>query len=140
MAIGVSLWHRQLVFPIGRHTLMHMWLPQSTAPTLAAHGGNQGKLARTVYNATRTVVGGTDLLRRWHEKVMAHNLELIEAAAGISLAEYVSAVARVSDLSSKSAFAEMCAFAHSEAEDRTLQETAARRKGSGKRRPTKGRR
>ena len=41
---------------------MHMWLPQSTPPTLAAHGGNQGKLARTVYNATRTVVGGTDLL------------------------------------------------------------------------------
>ena len=40
-----------LVFPIGRHSIMHTWVPDTRRPSVAAHGGDSGRLARTVYNA-----------------------------------------------------------------------------------------
>lgn len=31
LAMGVSLWERRLVFPIGRHSMMHTWVPDTRA-------------------------------------------------------------------------------------------------------------
>src|SRR5688572_25666900 len=48
LAKEVSIRYRRLVFPIGRHSLMHTWVPETRAPTLAAHGGRSRDLAETV--------------------------------------------------------------------------------------------
>ena len=62
-AIAVSLWEGRLIFPIGRRSLMHTWVPRTRMPSLAAHGGNSRRLAETVCVAMNGIVGGMRLLR-----------------------------------------------------------------------------
>ena len=53
LAIGASRGVGRWVFPIGRHSLMHMWVPGPRPPTLAAHGGRSRDLARRFTPAWR---------------------------------------------------------------------------------------
>ena len=57
MAMGVSLWHQSLVMPIGRHTLMHTFVPETRPSTLAGHEGHVVALAATVHASIKAVLG-----------------------------------------------------------------------------------
>ena len=111
LAKDVSIRHRRLVFPIGRHSLMHTWVPEARLPTLGAHGGNPRELAKTVHAATIAVVKGTEGLRQWSAVIVSRHLLHLGLPGGTHLHEYLAAVAqRGTGYTRQAAFAELCAF------------------------------
>lgn len=110
MAIGVSIWQRRLVFPIGRHTIMNNFVPDSVASTLAARHRCSRELAETVLSAIRVMSTGSDGLERWARIVVARNLERCGLPAGVLLSEYLIAVKSTDGLSRSAAFADLCEF------------------------------
>ena len=111
LARKVSIRHRRLVFPIGRHSLMHTWVPAARLPTLAAHGGKPRKLAKTVHAATRAVATGSEGLRQWSAIIVSRHLRHLGLPGGTHLHEYLAAVAkRGTGCTRRAAFAELCEF------------------------------
>lgn len=111
LAQDVSIRHRRLVFPIGRHSLMHTWVPDSLPPTLDAHGGRSRELAETVHTATLAVVRGSEGLRRWSAIIVSRHLLHLGLPGGTSLHEYLAAVAtKGTGYTRQAAFGELCEF------------------------------
>lgn len=92
--MGVSVWDQCLVFPIGRHSLMHTWVPRTAAPTLAAHGGRTNTLAGAVFAVIQSVSKGSEYLSQWNAVVVAQNLTGLGLSGGLPLSEYMTAVVR----------------------------------------------
>ena len=93
LAMGVSVWAKQLIFPIGRHSLMHTWVPETPSASLRAHGDRIDGLADGVHAALTSVTRGSDGLTLWYETIMPRNLERFGLRGGVSLLEYMNAVA-----------------------------------------------
>ena len=111
LAKKVSIRHRRLVFPIGRHSLMHTWVPEARLPTLGAHRGNPRELAKTVHAATTAVATGTEGLRQWSGVIVSRHLRHLGLPGGTPLREYLAAVAgKGTGYTRRAAFAELCEF------------------------------
>ena len=111
LAMGVSLWERRLVFPIGRHSLMNNFVPASRAPSLAAHGGRARDLAETVLAAVIRIGKGSDGLRQWSAIIVSRQLERLALPGGTPLVEYLDAVTEKGTGTTRWAvFAELCEF------------------------------
>jgi len=109
LAMGVSLWCRRLVFPIGRHSLMHTWVPETASPTLAAHRGRPRDLAATVHAAATAVSRGSEGLRQWSAIITTRHLQHLGLPGGTFLSDYLSAVReRGTEPGRCAAFAELC--------------------------------
>jgi len=93
LAMGVSVWNRHLVFPIGRHSLMHTWVPNTPSASLRDHHRPE-ELATGVYHALRGISRATDGLSQWYQMIMPRNLEHFGFVGDVSLREYIEAVAR----------------------------------------------
>jgi hypothetical protein len=94
LAMGVSIWERRLVFPIGRHTMMHAWVPEAEPGSIAAHGGVPSVLAETVHESLQTVPGGTNGLWAWYPFVVNYNLRRLGFDEDVRLEDYLAAVER----------------------------------------------
>jgi hypothetical protein len=90
LAMGVSVWNRRLVFPIGRHSLMHTWASWTPSEPLDGRGDD---VATGVYKALRIIGRGTDGLWQWYEMIMPRNLEHFGLSGDVSLRVYMEAVA-----------------------------------------------
>lgn len=111
LAMGVSLWERRLVFPIGRHSIMHTWVPDTRKPSLAAHAGDSRRLARTVHNAVTAITMGSAQLSQWSAIVVSRHLERLGLPGGTPVDDYLAAVAKDREGPTRWAlFAEMCEF------------------------------
>lgn len=111
LAMGVSLWHRSLVFPIGRHSLMHTWVPDTRPPTIAAHRGRSRDLATTVHTAATAVSKGSEGLLQWSAIIVSRHLQHLGLPGGTYLNEYLAAMAKQGTGYTRwSAFAELCEF------------------------------
>jgi hypothetical protein len=112
LAMGVSVWDRRLVFPIGPHSLMHTWVPKTPSASLRDHRDHPEKLAEGVYRALQGVVRGSEGLWQWYKTVMPRNLEHFGLAGEVSLRVYMEAVAAEAPaLSSRlKAFDGLCQF------------------------------
>jgi hypothetical protein len=93
LAMAVSVWNRRLIFPIGRHSLMHTWVPDTPSPSLSDHGNDPEALAESVYTALSGVARGTDGLSQWYRTIMPRNLKTFGLKGDVSLREYIEAVA-----------------------------------------------
>ncbi len=93
LAMGVSMWNHRLVFPIGRHSLMHTWVPKTPPASLRAQEDDQEKLVEGVYRALRSVGRGSDGLWQWYETIMPRNLRRFELVGDVPLRDYMEAVA-----------------------------------------------
>jgi len=94
LAMGVSIWQRQLVFPIGRHTLMHTWVPKTPASSLATDAGDNAELVEGVYTTVMAVSKGADGLLEWYEVIMLRNLARVGLSGAVLLREYLQAIDR----------------------------------------------
>jgi hypothetical protein len=94
LATGVSVWQRQLVFPIGRHTMMHTWVPGSRTPTLDKHMRRVDELVQTVYEAIGFVSRGSEGLWEWYRQVMHFNLGRLGISADVTLHDYMLLLSR----------------------------------------------
>jgi hypothetical protein len=94
LAMGVSVWERRLIFPIGRHTMMHTWVPGAKPGSPAAHGGDGDALAETVYESLQVVSKGREGLEAWYPFVMAYNLRRLGFQGEVRLSAYLAAVER----------------------------------------------
>jgi hypothetical protein len=93
--MGVSVWQRHLVFPIGRHTLMHTWVPKTPSSSRTAHGVDSAELVEGVYTAFMAVSKGADGLLEWYQMVMPRNLDRVGLAGAVLLRDYLKAIGRV---------------------------------------------
>jgi hypothetical protein len=113
LAMGVSIWHRRLIFPIGRHTIMHTWVPKTPWPSLQAHGGDTTRLGAGVLSSLQAVSKGSDGLWEWYPIIMARNLGQLALDGDVRLQDYLEAVERAeSDVLSNrlKAFEGLCEF------------------------------
>jgi hypothetical protein len=112
LATGVSVWQRQLVFPIGRHTMMHTWVPGSRTPTLkgfgvtarasgrlrpaaATEGPRYGdEFVQTVYESIGFVSRGSEGLWEWYRQVMHFNYGRLGISADVTLRDYMLLLSR----------------------------------------------
>jgi len=94
LAMGVSVWQRQLVFPIGRHTLMHTWVPDTPASSLADDGVDDAELVEGVHTAVMAISKGANGLLGWYEVIMPQNLARVGLAGAVLVRDYLQAIDR----------------------------------------------
>ncbi|HZU14498.1 MAG TPA: hypothetical protein VFB58_16780 [Chloroflexota bacterium] len=95
MAIAVSLWERRLIFPIGRHTLMHSWLPEAPPANLTHPGTTMTDITNGVLSTLDSIDAGRKALDAWSAQVMRHNLETVGLPPDVTLDEYLTKVAKM---------------------------------------------
>lgn len=113
-AMAATMFAGRLVFPIGRHSLMHTWVPNTRTPTLAAHGGNGEALAATVLAAIDSISGGTAMMEDWAGRLAKENLRRLKLPHGTPLRDYLAALIADRDVGVTNrlqAFGRFCAFA-----------------------------
>ena len=111
LAMGVSIWHGDVVFPIGRHSLMNAYLAPAPRRAGAERDASSGdSLAVAMYRAATVIQRGAEQVDQWRQIVVARNLEACGLRAGVSLNEYVTTVRRTEGLSRWAAFRDLCAF------------------------------
>ncbi len=93
LAMGVSVWNRRLVFPTGRHSLMHAWVPKTPSAARSDHGNEVEAQAAGVHAALQGIEHGSDGLWHWYALVMPRNLQHFGLEGDVSLLEYLEAVA-----------------------------------------------
>ena len=121
LAMGVSLWERRLVFPIGRHSLMHTFVPEAKAPSLTAHSGDVGRLAETVHKAITTIVASSDARSQWSANIVSRHLRRLRLRGGTPVARYLAAMAKDEKAPTRWAlFAEFCEFIRTPSPGREL--------------------
>lgn len=97
LSMGASIWARRLIMPIGRHTIMHGWVPRTPVPTLAAHDGDAEALAETVETGLNAVVNRTGHLWTWYRSLVPRHLAALGLRGGVFLHEYLLALERDSE-------------------------------------------
>jgi hypothetical protein len=111
LAMGVSLWERRLVFPIGRHSMMHTWVPDSRKHSLVAHDGDARRLAETVHSAMTAISMGSQQLSEWSAFVVSRHLKRLGLHGGTLVSRYLAANAMDEERPTRwGLFAEMCEF------------------------------
>lgn len=111
LAMGVSLWERRLVFPIGRHSMMHTFVPDAPAPSLATHDRCGSDEVQKVHGAITAISRGSDGLRQWSAIVVRSHLQRLGLPGGTLLLEYLDAIAKDRTGGTRwAAFAELCEF------------------------------
>ena len=101
----------RLIFPVGRHSLMHLWVPGKVPPTLAAHGGDTHALANSVSEATDAVRATPLTLEEWGRIIARRNLERLKLDGEPPLSMYLLELVRrgVANANTcEAAFADMC--------------------------------
>lgn len=108
LAMGATLWERRLVIPIGRHSLMHTYVPRAREPW-PGHVGTQS--VETVH-ATLTSVGARSaLMQQWSDRSVARHLHHAGLPGGVRLTDYLDAVKeRGTGTTRWAMFAEFCEF------------------------------
>jgi hypothetical protein len=92
--MGVSAWERRLIFPIGRHSLMHVWVPDTLPPSLTAHGDDPAALAADVYQTLRLMNSGFEALNGWYRFIVLWRLRRLGLRETVTLEDYWNAVRR----------------------------------------------
>jgi hypothetical protein len=93
LAMGVSVWNRRLVIPVGRHSIMHSWVPRTAAqPLPTGQEIDLDELAETLAATLQDISKTTDLLWKWYRTSMKRNLKRFGLKSGVSLREYMEAV------------------------------------------------
>lgn len=92
LGMGASLWEERLVFPIGRHSLMHTWLPRGTPSLRSARAA--GGDVETLITPFAEVARGATRAWEWYSRVMSHNLQRLGLRGDVLLREYIDAVDR----------------------------------------------
>ncbi len=70
MIMGMTHWAGKLVLPIGRHTLMHTWVPRWPSGRLSDYQGDSNQLAEGVNQALHTV-------SKWHQLVLPEDRQFV---------------------------------------------------------------
>jgi hypothetical protein len=93
LAMGVDVWNRRLIFPIGRHSLMHTWLPSTVLPSPAKGEINFDELADSLHATLQTVSQAMDQLWKWQRTIMKRNFKRLGLKGDQPLRAYIEAVA-----------------------------------------------
>ena len=116
LAMGVSIWEQRLVLPIGRHSLMHTFVPGVRVASPVAQIPSRDEVAANLVTGVRAVSAGGDLLRLWATTCVAHNMKTLRLRGGVRLITYLEAVEESKTLRSRlGAFTELCAFVRASA-------------------------
>jgi hypothetical protein len=87
--MGASIWARRLIMPIGRHTLMHTWVPAdphaSSAPI-----DEPDEILTTI----RAIVNRWEVLDQWYQETVGRNLAALGMEGDVPLHDYVRAIGR----------------------------------------------
>ena len=92
LVMGVSVWNRQLIFPIGRHSLMHTWVPDTPSASLHNHQSHPDDVVAGVYHALGGISRGAEGLSQWYQTIVPRNLKRFGLAGDVSLRAYIEAV------------------------------------------------
>jgi hypothetical protein len=92
LVMGISVWERRLVFPTGRHTLMHTWVPKDPKPDPTTPSTEAG--AQRILDTLKVISVGADQQRWWYATIMRRNLDRLRFSGDASLLDYMSAVHR----------------------------------------------
>jgi hypothetical protein len=84
LAMGVSLWEGRLVFPIGRHSIMHGWVPRDRSP--------RRNVTADVARALKRIAGGSDVIFQWYPVRVDAVLRQLGLEGGVPVREYLAAV------------------------------------------------
>jgi hypothetical protein len=96
LAMGASIWQGRLVMPIGRHTLMHTWVPKDIATS--PDGPSRPVDEPDEVLATLQSIGGRLAhLSRWYQATVARNLTVLGIQGDVSLRGYLEAIASAQD-------------------------------------------
>ncbi len=109
---AATLWVGRLVVPIGRHTLMHTWVPEMPSGRLDAYGGRVEKMAEAFATALPPFFEAMGRLEEWYPIVMGDNLRRLGITGEISLHDYLMAVLRRGTAlpAKETTFSSMCRF------------------------------
>lgn len=110
-AMAATMLAGRLVFPIGRHSIMHLWVPGTRTPSLAAHGGDGDALAASVAAAIAPIDDGLTVVEGWTAWQVKDNVSRLALGHGVSLREYLIAVLGDQPVDKLQAFGRLCAFA-----------------------------
>ena len=109
LAMGVSLWERRLVIPIGRHSMMHTWVPATRGPHPAPTAVARADTAEAVYVAVRAIAGAGDRLHQWSALIVSRHLLHLGLPDGTPLSDYLDAI-KETGTTRWGLFAELCEF------------------------------
>jgi len=111
LAMGVSLWERRLVFPIGRHSLMHAWVPQDRNPLRAARASSGDRALETVHDTIKVIVASSDAQSQWSANIVSRHLKRLRLPGGTPVSSYLAALEKDEEVPTRWAlFAEFCEF------------------------------
>lgn len=110
LAMGVSVWERRLIFPIGPHSIMHGFVPDTVA---AIPGSEPDPPFEGLERTVSALMSGYEVLEQWYQMAVPWRLNALGLRAPISLRDYAEVVEERdwSVLSHKTdAFEELCLF------------------------------
>jgi hypothetical protein len=96
LAMGASIWQRRLVLPIGRHTLMHTWVPKDVA-TSSHRPSRPVDEPDEVLDTLRTIGDQYTHVSRWYQAAVARNLAALGIEGDVLVRDYLQAAARDSE-------------------------------------------
>jgi hypothetical protein len=82
------------VLPIGPHTMMHLFVPETPLPSLAAHGGDGDSLLRSVHRACGKLTRGNEVVAAWAPQAVRQHLDCLKVSADIPMVDYLRALLR----------------------------------------------
>jgi hypothetical protein len=96
LAMGASIWQGRLIMPIGRHTLMHTWVPKDIATSPPGPSRSVDD-ADEILDTVRTIGDRYTHLSRWYQATVARNLAALGIQGDIPLRGYLEAIANAQD-------------------------------------------
>ena len=108
--MAITLWEGQLVFPIGRHSLMHTWVPDTRPANLPGHAGDAGALAESVHRAVVKLTKGRDRLQAWAPVVIRQHVERLRLRGSVYVSQYLLTCVRRHYCPTLQAFRGLCDF------------------------------
>jgi hypothetical protein len=111
MAMAITVWEGQLIFPIGRHSLMHMWVPITRPASLPGHNGDAQALVRSVHRAAVGLIKGGDRVYAWAPLIIKQHVERLRLRGSVYVSEYLLTSTRRQYCPVLEAFSGLCDFA-----------------------------
>jgi hypothetical protein len=110
MAMAITIWEGQLVFPIGRHSLMHTWVPNTRPANLPGHAGDAGALSDSVHRVLVNLTKGGDRLHAWAPMIVRQHVERLRLRGSVYVSEYLLTCVRRRYSPTLQAFSGLCDF------------------------------